>query len=452
MASNISSNKTSNTFTLMPDFLTRRNGTWHFARRVPTEFAHLDRRGVVKHSTKIRIASDRAAVRASRVAEKFNSSLEQHWRVLADSDSKEGDSYNEARRRARQLGFDYIENAQLVLGPAAERLERLETLVAKDLVNDEGARQAVLGLKKKPVFKISKIFEEYEAETKDQVLDLSPDQLRIWRNARKRVVKSFAGVVSDKFITELTVDDAIDFRNFWRDRVVQEGIAAKSANREIGQLSGMIKELNILRRLGLPDLFRGLRLKGEVDKEPTPYENKFIQNRLLADGALDGLNEDARYIIYVIADSGLRPSEIVNLNRKTIHLSAKIPYVSVLPDGRRLKTDDSLREIPLVGAALAALKAKPEGFPRYRDNSSTFSATANKFLLENGLRPTEEHTVYSLRHSFKDRLIAAEAQDSLIDSLMGHDTYKPKYGKGPSLELKLKYLQRIAFKPPPSLR
>jgi hypothetical protein len=225
ITSNISSNKTSNTFTLMPDFLTRRNGTWHFARRVPTEFAHLDRRGVVKHSTKIRIASDRAAVRASRVAEKFNSSLEQHWRVLADSDSKEGvDSYNEARRRARQFGLDYIENAQLVAGPAAERLERLETLVAKDLVNDEGARQAVLGLKKKLVFKISKIFEEYEAGTKDQVLDLSPDQLRIWRNARKRVVKSFVGVVSDKFITELTVDDAIDFRNFWRDRVVQEGI------------------------------------------------------------------------------------------------------------------------------------------------------------------------------------------------------------------------------------
>jgi hypothetical protein len=234
ITSNISSNKTSNALALMPDFLTRRNGTWHFARRVPTEFAHLDRRGVVRHSTKIRIASDRAAVRASHVAEKFNSSLEQHWRALADNDSRDGvESYNEARRRARQLGFDYIENAQLVAAPAAERLERLETLVAKDLVNDGGAREAVLGLKKKPVFKVSKIFEEYEAETKDQVLDLSPDQLRIWRSARKRVVKSFAGVVGDKLITELTVDDAIDFRNFWRDRVVQEAIAAKSANREI---------------------------------------------------------------------------------------------------------------------------------------------------------------------------------------------------------------------------
>jgi hypothetical protein len=50
-------------------------------------------------------------------------------------------------------------------------------------VNDEGAREAVLGLKKRPVFKVSKICEEYEAETKDQVLDRSPDQLRIWRNA-----------------------------------------------------------------------------------------------------------------------------------------------------------------------------------------------------------------------------------------------------------------------------
>jgi integrase len=60
-------------------------------------------------------------------------------------------------------------------------------------------------------------------------------------------------------------------------------------------------------------------------------------------------------------------------------------------------------------------------------------------------------TVYSLRHSFKDRLIAAEAPDSLIDNLMGHKTYKPKYGLGHGLDLKLKYLQRIAFRPPASL-
>lgn len=68
----------------MPDFLTRRNGTWRFVRRVPTEFAALDRRGVIKHSTRIKIASDRAGRRAVRVAEQFNEQLEAYWKGLSD--------------------------------------------------------------------------------------------------------------------------------------------------------------------------------------------------------------------------------------------------------------------------------------------------------------------------------------------------------------------------------
>jgi hypothetical protein len=40
----------------MPDFLTRRNGTWHFVRRVPAEFTSFDRRSVIRHSTKVRVA------------------------------------------------------------------------------------------------------------------------------------------------------------------------------------------------------------------------------------------------------------------------------------------------------------------------------------------------------------------------------------------------------------
>ncbi len=156
-------------------------------------------------------------------------------------------------------------------------------------------------------------------------------------------------------------------------------------------------------------------------------------------------------MLCVIADTGPRPSEVVNLQVSSIVLDDAIPHVKILPDGRRLKTADSQREIPLVGAALAAMRKRPAGFPRYRDKSSSLSATVNKYLAENNLRPTKDHTVYSLHHSFKDRLIAAEAPDSLIDSLMGHKTYKPKYGKGPALDLKLKYLQRIALRPPDSL-
>lgn len=53
----------------MPDFLTRRNNTWHFVRRVSTEFAHLDKRRVVKHSTRVKTANDGGSRRAARVAD-----------------------------------------------------------------------------------------------------------------------------------------------------------------------------------------------------------------------------------------------------------------------------------------------------------------------------------------------------------------------------------------------
>jgi integrase len=436
----------------MADFLTRRCGTWQFVRRVPIEFAHLDTRGVIKHSTKVRIAQDRTGRRAARVATKLNDELELYWQGLAGGRS-EADlgRYEEVRRRARSFGFDYIENAQLLMLPPEQRLDRLESLVARGVANDPIARAALLGTQKRPVFRLSKLFVEYEAITKDEWRSFSPNQLRVWRNGRIRAVENFVSVVGDKPVNEVTVDDALDYAEWWRERVVSENVAAKSANKDIGQLSRMLKDISIRRRLNIPDIFKGLRLRNEIEKSRMPFETEFIQDRLLAPGALDGLNEDARYILYMVMETGCRPSEVANLQENAIHLDAKIPYIRIQPDGRKLKTEDSEREIPLVGVALKAMKLRPKGFERYRDKSSSLSATLNKYLFQNGLRPSKDHSVYSLRHSFKDRLVGAEAPDSLIDSLMGHRTYKPKYGRGPSLELKLKFLESIALRPPERL-
>src|SRR5262249_15735958 len=155
----------------------------------------------------------------------------------------------------------------------------------------------------------------------------------------------------------------------------------------IGQLSRMLKDIRIRRRYKYPDIFKDLRLRGETEKSRIPFESDFIQSHFLG-GALQGLNDDARYVIYVMIETGLRPSEIVNLREHTIHLDAPIPFVEVRPDGRKLKTEDSRREIPLVGIALEAMRRRPQGFPRYRDKSSYMSGTQNKYLTENGLRPT----------------------------------------------------------------
>ena len=116
-----------------PDFLTRRNDTWHFQRRVPLEFAQLDRRGTVRHTTKVRVSDDRTGRRAARVAAKLNQELEAHWRALAQgSSAADLARYDEARRRAREFGFDYLENALLVQLPPERRLERLRPLLPRE--------------------------------------------------------------------------------------------------------------------------------------------------------------------------------------------------------------------------------------------------------------------------------------------------------------------------------
>jgi integrase len=379
----------------------------------------------------------------------LNAELHRFWEGLAtDIASASLGNYEQARARARSLGFDYVENADLLTKVMEERLTRLEALATRSIVDDPIARAALLGTEKRPELRLSGLFEEYETLTRDERIGLSPDQLRIWRNSRIRVVDCLVSVVGDKPVTAITEDDGVRYTEWWRERVLKKGLAAKTANREIGQLSAMFKELSRRHRLKLPDIFHDLRLRGEKNKSRHPFETAFIQDKLLATGALADMNEEARRIFYVIVETGLRPSEVANLQESAICLDAPIPHVKIRPDGRMLKTEDSERDIPLVGVALAAMQMHPRGFPRYRDNSSSLSGALNKFLQSKGLRPTKSHTVYPLRHSFKDRLVAAEAPDSLIDNLMGHKTYKPKYGKGPDLELKLKYLKKIALRTP----
>jgi hypothetical protein len=55
----------------MPDFLTRLNGTWRFVRRVPAEFSEIDKRGIVRRSTKVRIVILLSEGSASAVVHPF---------------------------------------------------------------------------------------------------------------------------------------------------------------------------------------------------------------------------------------------------------------------------------------------------------------------------------------------------------------------------------------------
>ena len=109
-----------------------------------------------------------------------------------------------------------------------------------------------------------------------------------------------------------------------------------------------------------------------------------------------------------------------------------------------MKSVYARRVIPLAGVSLEAFKGFPDGFPRYRDNP-TLSDTVNKFLRENGLLESSAHSLYSLRHAFEDRMLAAGVDDRIRRDLFGHRLTRERYGKGASLEHLLQVIQTVAL-------
>lgn len=431
------------------DYLLKRDGVWHYSRRVPLNVADLDRRGIVRQSTRIRVVEDPRGAKARRVADKINSDLEAFWLGLLNGRAEEARSqYDAARKRARGFGFDYLTTDAIAEGPLPEILARVRAAKSEPMEREDLAASAALGTVRVPRLMLSELFDEYERLSAADLRDLSPDQRRKWRNPKLRAVANLIEVIGDHPVTSVTRSNALDFREWWQGRLDEEELDPDTANKDFGHLNTMFKAVERALRLGLENNFGEMRIRGGARGQRIAFAPSYIQDRLLAEDAFGGLNDEARRVIYLIVETGLRLSEACNLTKETIRLDAPVPHVIVRADGRRMKTDQSAREIPLVGVSLMAAQAQPEGFPRYRDKAASLSAIVNKVMQVNKLLPVKGQTLYSLRHTFEDRLTKVEAPDKLMAALMGHKFHRPRYGLGPSLEQKQEWLQRIAFKPP----
>ena len=272
--------------------------------------------------------------------------------------------------------------------------------------------------------------------TKDQTFGKSADQSRRWKNPIKKAVKNFIDVVGDKAMSEIIPDDILDFRDWWSDRMQEEGLSANSANKDLIHLGKVLKTVNRMKRLNLNLPLGGLSFKEDDGEVRCPFSDKWIKERLLADGALDGLNEEARAILLIMINTGARPSEIAGLRAQDIRLTHNTPHISIEPyAGHKLKTKTSKRELPLTGVSLEAMRGFPHGFPRYAKSSASLSGTVNKYLRDNHLKETERTTMYSLRHSFEDRMLSKPSVDERIRrDLMGHSLGRERYGVGATLD------------------
>ncbi len=163
----------------------------------------------------------------------------------------------------------------------------------------------------------------------------------------------------------------------------------------------------------------------------------------MAPGALD-CNAEARAIVLTMIETGCRPSEICNLQPEDIHLDADVPHITIrFRNGRTLKTESLERAIPLVGVSLAAMRNHPNGFPRYADKEDALSAMLMRHFRTHGLLETDDHYIYSLRHSFEKRMVEAGLSDDFRRMIMGHHVDRPEYGDGGSLTWRREQLRQI---------
>lgn len=425
------------------DYLSLRGGVWQFQRRVPAAAAMHETRRVVRISTGTR---DKTA--AGVIASRINAGLEAYWHSLLGSDITTGAPqvdaarFEAAVRTAQRLGLSYRPAAELATAPLREIVERTEVL-EKQPQPTAPVKAAVMGGIDKPVPRLSGLFEAYEKLVADRLVGKSEDQLRKWRAVRQRAVKHFMERMGDKPLADITRNEALDFRAWWIDRVRDEGYDQSSANKDIGSLAAMMRTLDEAWRLNLNLPFARLRVAGEKHNARVPYAAEFVRARILPGTELGTLNPEARAIVQLVAATGMRPSEIVGLTASRIVLEGEIPHVQITGEHRQLKTDHSERDMPLVGVALEVMRKFPSGFERYRHSPDGLSATVNKALGAAGLRPTPGHTLYSLRHTFKDRLIALEAPERVQDALMGHAIREIRYGAGPSLRQRAEWMAKI---------
>lgn len=420
-------------------FLECRNGVWHYRRRVPVDLAELDPRGKVRRTTRRRDYAE-----AVIVARTINAELEAYWKSLAGSSSAQTPrDFDGAVKMARAFGITYRPVADLARSELVEIVRRLELLETRNLALSPAAQTAALGGAPKPSWRLTDLYTRYDEISGDRLLGKSDDQCRKWRNPRKRAVANALKVIGDKTLADVTRDDALEFRRWWLDRVTDESMDPGTANKDLGHLAAMVDALNEAWRLKLDNPFSGLRLSGERHNPRPPFEPSFVRENFLGPGCLAFLNDEARAITQMVALTGARPAEIAALTEQRIALKSNIPHLQIRPDARELKSDNASRDLPLTGLALEIMRRYPAGFPRYRDVPDSYSAAANKALSEHDVRPTPEHTVYSLRHTFKDRLIALEAPERVQDALMGHAVREIKYGAGPSLQQRADWMAKV---------
>ncbi len=250
-------------------------------------------------------------------------------------------------------------------------------------------------------------------------------------------------MVGDKPIKSVTREDARKFR----DLRLASGVTSTTVEREISAIRAVFTKA--IRELSLPisNQFSGLEIprSGNNATERLPYTPEEIMH--LVTKALQ-INDETRRIVIALALTGARLAEIVGLRK--VDLDHKNMAILIRPHpGRSLKTDHSVRVVPLLPIAYEALKTQSEDadgdflFPKYASRQGTRADSASATLNKWAKNFVAGRSMHCFRHSLRDQLRAVSCPEAIAKEIGGWSSSNDisvGYGQGYPLEVKRKWL------------
>ena len=386
---------------IYPAFVYAKRGIFYFGRRVPRDLQRFY--GSPKVVLSLRTKSVR---KAKRQAQRIAAKLEEQWDLL--------------------------------------RLVHLEDRVGNNRVEVPASQSPLVVNTTPPLTKAAEIY----------LAGKGSHRPKTFHQAIDRAVRNMVEVGEDLPISSYTRSQV----NSLRDKLQSSGLATASIRRQLSTLLALVNYVS--KELGLDPnpAFSGVIINevdvdADIQKRPSvPLDViNAVQQRCYQ------MDDEARWAIALVSDTGLRLSEALGLVKDDVILDDPVPHLVVRSHPwRRLKTSASARKVPLVGAALwaaqraSALSPSPFMFPRYcspegcKGNSA--SGALNKWLKP--LMP-EGCVIHSFRHSFRDRLRAVQCPKDITDRLGGWSVagVGESYGDGYPMDVLDSWMKKITLEP-----
>jgi integrase len=270
-----------------------------------------------------------------------------------------------------------------------------------------------------------------------------------FHQAVDRALSRMIALAGDKPIDTYSRDEA----NGLRDDMRHKGLANSSIKRSFNVIRAVVNFVS--REKGLDEIrtFSSIYFGEDVEAGSTKRATFSPEDLSNIQSQCRELDDEPRWLIALISDTGMRLSEAAGLIKEDINLDDDHPHLNLKPHPwRPLKTRGSARIVPLVGMSLWAVQRAIEAsssnhlFPKYCDEqrckSNSASAALNKWMSPRVQKGT---VVHSLRHALKDRLRAVECPKDIQERLGGWtvEGVGETYGEGYPVSVLHRWMDKI---------